>query len=158
MHFIRLPPTSWHMTNAGLSGTPGSDARDRLSSLCPVRSLASVIVPCGLGGWTDGRSILLPVVQPIRQWEPGCRSAPVQWEQRGLGSDRELGCSICVRRTTTSSECTGWMDVGDGNVTQLFPLSWSYRCSNEHRWGPALTHTPLTGSLWRKSPGSFFNG
>lgn len=99
----------------------------------PVCTPASVTVPCGLGGRTVGRSILLPVVQPLRQWEPGCRSVPVQWEQRGLGSDRELGCSICEEDNNQL-----WVYRMDGWMLAMvmlpsFSIIRCYKCINGRR-------------------------
>lgn len=88
--------------------------------LCPeIRSRVSVIVPCGLGGWTDGPSCCL-------LFSHSANESPDAAQSQSNESSRVWACfgSWVVQsargQQSAQSECTGWMHVGDGNVTQLF--------------------------------------
>lgn len=100
-----------------------------------VCSLAPFIVPCGLGGWTDGPS-LLPVVQSFHQWEAGWRSSPVQWEEPGPGSEWELGCSIWRGQQSAPSIADG---CGSVMVTLPSFLPDVTKCNSHTYEGPVLT-------------------
>lgn len=133
------PITRWDR-NRGTSpswGLLGSCAQRGFASALQlvVYSLAPFIVPCGLGGWTDGPS-LLPVVQSFHQWEAGWRSSPVQWEEPGLDSEWELGCSIWRGQQSAPSIADGCVSV---MVTLPSFLPDVTKCNSHTYEGPVLT-------------------
>lgn len=119
MPFLRLQHARWCTANmGGFRGHWGQMLKGSCP-LCPaVCSLASVIVPCGLGGWTDGPSCCLLFSQSANESPDAAQSQSN--ESSRVWARIESWVVQSVRRTTISSECTGWMHVGDGNVTHLF--------------------------------------
>lgn len=81
------------------------------------QSRAAVIVPCGLGGWTDGPPCCLLFSLSTNERPAGVQSRSN--ESSRVWARIESWVVQSVRRTTISPEYHGWMRVGDGNVTQL---------------------------------------
>lgn len=84
------------------------------------KSRASVIVPCGLGGWTDGPPCCLLFGLSTNERPSGAQSRSN--ESSRVWARIESWVVQSVKRTTISPEYHGWMRVGDGNVTQLLPI------------------------------------
>lgn len=86
------------------------------------KSLASVIVPCGLGGWTDGPPCCLLFGLSTNERPSGAQSRPNESSRVWARIQPNSQVVQSVRRTTINPEYHGWMRVGDGNVTQLLPI------------------------------------